>query len=75
MLLAIGCGVQLIVIYLLNGLISRMSVSEIYEWFAEKYPNYLYTKCKIRYILRYNSETTSPRFIILNRNRAAGVPI
>jgi hypothetical protein len=52
-----------------------MSVSEIYEWPAEKYPSYQYTKRKIRHVLRHDSERRSPRFVIANRNRAAGVPI
>jgi hypothetical protein len=73
--LLIQHGVHLITTCLLNGPTSRISVSEIYEWLAEKYPSYLYTKRKIRHVLRYDSERTSPRFVIANRNRAAGVPI
>jgi hypothetical protein len=73
--LAIGHGVHLIATCLLNRPTSGMSVSEIYEWLAEKYPSYLYTKRKIRHVLRHDSERTSPRFVIANRNRTAGVLI
>lgn len=50
-------------------------VAEIYEWLAEKYPSYLYTKRKIRHVLRHDSERTSPRFVIANKNRIAGASI
>ncbi|KAH6667433.1 hypothetical protein B0J14DRAFT_602237 [Halenospora varia] len=73
--LATGHGVHLITACLLNGPTSRMTVAEIYEWLAEKYPSYLYTKRKIRHVLRHDSERTSPRFVIANKLRMAGVPI
>ena len=70
-----GHGVYLITTCLLNGPTSSIGVSKIYEWLAKKYPSYLYTKCKIRHVLRHDSKRTSPRFIIANRDRTAGVPI
>jgi hypothetical protein len=63
--LAIGHGIHLITTCLLNRPTSRMSVSEIYEWLAEKYLSYLYTKHKIRYVLRHDFERRSLRFVIL----------
>lgn len=73
--LATGHGIHLIATCLLNAPTSRMSVSEIYEWLAEKYPSYQYTKRNIRHVLRHNSERRSPRFVIANKHRIAGVPI
>ena len=65
--LAIGHGVHLIATCLLNAPTSGMSASEIYEWLAEKYPSYQYTKRKIRHVLRHDSERTSPRFVEIGR--------
>ena len=72
--LAIGHGVHLIATCLLNAPTSGMSASEIYEWLAEKYPSYQYTKHKIRDVLRHDSERKSPRFVIANKHRITGVP-
>lgn len=73
--LATGHGIHLVATCLLNAPTPRMSVSEIYEWLADKYPRYQYTKCQIRHVLRHDSERTSPRFVIANKHRIAGVPI
>ncbi|KAG9231520.1 hypothetical protein BJ875DRAFT_444023 [Amylocarpus encephaloides] len=43
-----GHGIHLVATCLLNAPTSRMSVSEIYEWLAEKYPRYQFTKNKLR---------------------------
>jgi hypothetical protein len=43
-----GQGIHLIATCLLNSQISQMSIAEIYEWLAQKYPEYQYTKRKIR---------------------------
>ncbi|KAL5316311.1 hypothetical protein ACEPPN_015356 [Leptodophora sp. 'Broadleaf-Isolate-01'] len=52
-----------------------MGVSEIYEWLAEKYPQYQYNKNQIRLVLHRDSERKNPRFMIANKHRIAGVPI
>jgi hypothetical protein len=40
LLVEAGYGVHLIATCLLNARISQMSVAEIYEWLAQKYPEY-----------------------------------
>lgn len=52
-----------------------MSVAEIYEWLSQKYPEYQYTKYKIRKVLLYDFERKCPRFVIGNRDRLAGIPL
>jgi hypothetical protein len=52
-----------------------MSVSEIYEWPAEKYPRYQFTKYKVRKVLLHDSERKSSGFVIANERRMAGVPL
>ncbi|OBT39115.1 hypothetical protein VE00_10616 [Pseudogymnoascus sp. WSF 3629] len=47
-----------------------MTVAEIHEWFALKYPEYQYGKYNIRKVL--NSRNS--RFVIANRDRIAGLP-
>jgi hypothetical protein len=74
-LVGAGQGVHLIATCLLNVQTSQMSISEIYEWLAEKYPHYQYTKSKIRHVLSHDSERKSPRFVIANNYRIAGVPL
>jgi len=51
-----------------------MSICEVYEWLAEKYPQYQYTKKKIRNVLLHDSERQQPRFTIANNHRLPGVP-
>jgi hypothetical protein len=51
-----------------------MSICEVYEWLAEKYPQYQYTKTKIRNVLHHDSERQQPRFMIANKHRLPGVP-
>lgn len=68
-------GVHLVAAALLNAPNSQLSASEIYEWLAEKYPRYQYTKTKVRHVLRHDSERQSPRFVIANEHRPLGVPI
>jgi hypothetical protein len=70
-----GHGVLLIATCLLNARTSQMSVAEIYEWLAQKYPSYQYTKSKIRHVLRRDSARLIPRFGIANKHRIAGVPL
>lgn len=53
---------------------SQLSICEVYEWLAEKYPEYQYTKHKIRDVLRHDSERERPRFMIANKHRLPGVP-
>lgn len=52
-----------------------MSVAEIYEWLSQKYPEYQYTKYKIRKVLKHDFERKCPRFVIGNRDRLAGIPL
>ncbi|KAL5347680.1 hypothetical protein ACLOAV_007089 [Pseudogymnoascus australis] len=47
-----------------------MTVAEIHEWLALKYPEYQYRKYNIRKVL--NSRNS--RFVIANRDRIAGLP-
>jgi hypothetical protein len=70
-----GQGIHLIAMCLLNARTSQMSVAEIFEWLAQKYPEYQYTKYKIRKVLRHDSERICPRFVIANKSRLAGVPV
>ncbi|KAH8163698.1 hypothetical protein CIB48_g4563 [Xylaria polymorpha] len=70
-----GHGIHLVATCLLNALTSRMSVSEIYEWLAEKYPRYQFTKNKVRKVLLNDSERKSSRFVIANERRMVGVPL
>jgi hypothetical protein len=51
-----------------------MSICEVYEWLAEKYPECQYTKYKIRKVLLHDSEREQPRFMIANKHRLPGVP-
>jgi hypothetical protein len=46
-----GHGIHLVATCLLNAPTSQMSVSEIYEWLAEKYPRYQFMKDKVRKVL------------------------
>lgn len=62
-----GQGIHLIATCLLNASPSQMSVTEIYEWLARKYPRYQYTKDKIRHVLRHDADRKSPRFVIANK--------
>ena len=73
--LATGYGIHLVATCLLNAPTSRMSVSEIYEWLAEKYPRYQYTKYKVRKVFLHDSERKISRFVIANKRRMAGVPL
>jgi hypothetical protein len=61
-----GHGIHLVATCLLNAPTSRTSVSEIYEWLAEKYPCYQFTKDKDRKVLLHDSERKSSRFVIAN---------
>jgi hypothetical protein len=70
-----GHGVHLIATCLLNAQTSQMSVAEIYEWLAQKYPEYQYTKYKIRKVLKHDFERKCPRFVIANPGRIAGIPL
>jgi len=70
-----GHGIHLVATCLLNAPTSQMSVSEIYEWLAEKYPRYQFTKDKVRKVLLHDSERKSSRFVIANKRRTAGVPL
>ncbi|CZR66317.1 uncharacterized protein PAC_16218 [Phialocephala subalpina] len=70
-----GYGIHLVATCLLNAPTSRMSVSEIYEWFVEKYPRYQFTKNKVRKVLLHDSERKSSRFVIANERRMVGVPL
>jgi hypothetical protein len=60
-----GHGVHLIATCLLNAQTSQMSVAEIYEWLAQKYPEYRYTKYKILKVLKHDFERKCPRFVIV----------
>jgi hypothetical protein len=51
-----------------------MSICEVYEWLAEKYPECQYTKYKIRKVLLHDSEREQPRFMVANKHRLPGVP-
>jgi hypothetical protein len=51
-----------------------MSICEVYEWLAEKYPECQYTKYKIRKVLLHDSEREQHRFMIANKHRLPGVP-
>jgi hypothetical protein len=66
LLVETGQGIHLIATCLLNAQTSQMSIAEIYEWFAQKYPEYQYTKRKIRKVLKHDSERKCPRFVIAN---------
>jgi hypothetical protein len=52
-----------------------MSVSEIYEWLAEKYLYCQFIKNKVRKVLLNNSERKSSRFVIANDRRIVGVSL
>jgi hypothetical protein len=60
---------------LLNAPTSPMNVSEIYEWLAEKYLCYQYTKSKVCKVLEHNFKRKTSRFVIANKNHMAGVLI
>jgi hypothetical protein len=51
-----------------------MSICEVYEWLAEKYPECQYSKYKIRKVLLHDSEREQARFMIANKHRLPGVP-
>lgn len=70
-----GHGVHLIATCLLNAQTAQMSVAEIYEWLAQKYPEYQYTKYKIRKVLKHDFERKCPRFVIANPGRIVGIPL
>jgi hypothetical protein len=70
-----GHRVHLIATCLLNAQTSQMSVAKIYEWLAQKYPEYQYTKYKIRKVLKHDFERKCPRFVIANPGRIAGIPL
>jgi hypothetical protein len=70
-----GHGIHLVATCLLNAPTSQMSVSEIYEWLAENYPRYQFTKDKVRKVLLHDSERKSSRFVIANKRRMSGVPL
>lgn len=70
-----GHGVHLIATCLLNAQTSQMSVAEIYEWLAQKYPEYQYIKYKIRKVLKHDFERKCPRFVIANPGRIVGIPL
>ena len=65
-----GQGIHLVATCLLNSANPRMTVAEIHEWLALKYPEYQYRKYNIRKVL--NSQNS--RFVIANRDRIAGLP-
>ncbi len=50
-----------------------MSITKIYEWLTQKYPEYQYTKCKICKVLRCDSKRKCPQFVIDNIHQLAGV--
>jgi hypothetical protein len=70
-----GQSIHLIVTCLLNARTSQISIAEIYEWLAQKYLEYQYTKRKIRKVLKHDSERKCPRFVIANKSRIVGVPL
>ncbi|KFY80512.1 hypothetical protein V499_00636 [Pseudogymnoascus sp. VKM F-103] len=65
-----GQGIHLIATCLLNAQNPRMTVTEILDWLALKYPEYQYNRYKIRKVL--NSRKS--RFVIANRDRIASLP-
>src|SRR6266536_4960481 len=73
MLLGKRYNIYLIATCLFNAFISPMNVSEIYEWLAEKYLCYQYIKFKVCKVLEHDSKRKTFRFVIINKNRMAGV--
>ncbi|KAH8792217.1 hypothetical protein F5882DRAFT_376774 [Hyaloscypha sp. PMI_1271] len=69
-----GEGIHLVATCLWRSQSAQMSICEVYEWLAEKYPECQYTKDKIRKVLLHDSAREQARFMIANRHRLPGVP-
>ncbi|KAF8862730.1 hypothetical protein BDZ45DRAFT_686558 [Acephala macrosclerotiorum] len=69
-----GEGMRLVATCMWRSQSSQMSICDVYEWLAEKYPEYQYPKYKIRKVLLHDSEREQPRFMITNKRRLPGVP-
>jgi hypothetical protein len=68
-ILGSGQGIRLLATCLLGSPSSQMGVCEIYEWLAEKYPQYQYNKNQIRHVLHRDSKRKNPRFMVANEYR------